>query len=147
MNLTEIDQNFAVKSQIDRTGLHFYDAEEAPFRVYGVKMVDGRYRRLPKSVAAATNEGVLMLHANTAGGRVRFVTDSPRIAIHAAMDGLEQSAHFAFTGKAGFDVYQNGVYRKTFVPSSSIKDAAALIPKKHLHSQKTKVAYTPATNE
>jgi len=122
MNLTEIDQNFAVKSQIDRTGLHFYDAEEAPFRVYGVKMVEGRYRRLPESVAAATNEGVLMLHANTAGGRVRFVTDSPRIAIHAAMDGLEQSAHFAFTGKAGFDVYQNGVYRKTFVPSSSIKD-------------------------
>lgn len=122
MKFTEIDQNFAVKKKIDRAGLHFYDAEEAPFRVYGVKMVDGRYRRLPEAVAAATNEGVLMLHANTAGGRVRFVTDSPRIAIHAAMDGLEQSPHFAFTGKAGFDIYQNGVYRKTFVPSVDIED-------------------------
>ena len=122
MNLTEIDQNFAVKSQIDRTGLHFYDAEEAPFRVYGVKMLDGRYRRLPEDVARSVSDGVYELHANTAGGRVRFVTDSPRIAIHAAMDGLYQSPHFAFAGKAGFDIYQNGAYRKTFMPPVDMKD-------------------------
>ncbi len=122
MELTKIDKNFAVQSTIDRTGLCFYDVEEAPFRVYGVKMLDGRYRRLPEEVARATNEGVHLLHANTAGGRVRFVTDSPRIAIHASMDGLEQSVHFAFTGKAGFDVYQNGVYRKTFIPPVDKKE-------------------------
>jgi hypothetical protein len=122
MDFTKIDKNFAVQIEIDRTGLHFYDVEEAPFRVYGVKMDNGRYRRLPEAVAAATNEGVHYLHANTAGGRVRFVTDSPRIAIHASMDGVEQSAHFAFAGKAGFDVYQNGVYRKTFIPTSTMRD-------------------------
>lgn len=122
MDLTKIDKNFAVKNEIDRTGLHFYDVEEAPFRIYGVKMDDGRYRRLPEAVAAATNDGVLALHANTAGGRVRFVTNSPRIAIHAAMDGMFQSPHFAFAGKAGFDVYQNGLYRKTFMPPVDMKD-------------------------
>ena len=122
MDLTKIDKNFAVQNEIDRTGLHFYDVEEAPFRVYGVKMDNGRYRRLPESVAAATNEGVLGLHANTAGGRVRFVTDSPRIAIHAAMDGMFQSPHFTFAGKCGFDVYQNGLYRKTFMPPVDMKD-------------------------
>ncbi len=122
MELTKIDKNFAVETQIDRTGLHFYDAEEAPFRVYGIKMVDGRYRRLPEEVARATSEGVHVLHANTAGGRVRFVTDSPRIAIHASMDGLYPSPHFAFAGKAGFDVYQNGMYRKTFMPPVDMKD-------------------------
>ena len=122
MDLTKIDKNFAVKNEIDRTGLHFYDVEEAPFRVYGVKLDNGYYRRLPETVAAATNDGVLALHANTAGGRVRFVTDSPRIAIHAAMDGMFQSPHFAFAGKAGFDVYQNGLYRKTFMPPVDMKD-------------------------
>ncbi len=122
MELTKIDKNFAVQSTIDRSGLHFYDVEEAPFRVYGVKMLDGRYRRMPEEVARAVSDGVYGLHTNTAGGRVRFVTDSPRIAIHASMDGLEQSAHFAFAGKAGFDVYQSGIYRKSFIPPVDMKD-------------------------
>lgn len=122
MDISKIDRNFAVQTQIDRTGLHFYDVEEAPFRVYGVKMDNGRYRRLPEAVALATSAGVHTLHGNTAGGRVRFVTDSPRIAIHAAMDGQFQSPHFAFAGKAGFDVYQNGAYRKTFMPTVDMQD-------------------------
>ncbi len=122
MDFTKIDKNFAVRTEIDRTGLHFYDVEQAPFRVYGVRMDDGRYRRLPEAVATATSKGVHWLHANTAGGRVRFVTDSPRIAIHASMDGMEHSPHFAFAGKTGFDVYQNGTYRKTFLPPIDAKD-------------------------
>ena len=122
MDISKVDKNFAVQTQIDRKGLHFYDVEEAPFRVYGVKMDDGRYRRLPEEVALATSAGVHTLHANTAGGRVRFVTDSPRIAIHASMDGQYQSPHFAFAGKAGFDIYQNGTYRKTFMPPVDMTD-------------------------
>ena len=122
MELAKLDKNFAVQNEIDRTGLCFYDVEQAPFRVYGVKMMDGCYRRLPESVARSVSEGVLGLHANTAGGRVRFVTDSPRIAIHASMDGIYHSPHFAFAGKCGFDVYQNGVYRKTFMPPVDMTD-------------------------
>lgn len=122
MNLSELDPNFAVSRTIDRTGLHFYDALEAPFSLHGVYMDGGRYRRMPESVAAAVSPGVLHLHANTAGGRVRFVTDSPRIAIHAAMDGVEPSPHFAFAGKAGFDIYRDGEYRKTFMPSVNMTD-------------------------
>lgn len=122
MEFTEIDKNFAVSKTIDRTGLHFYDVEEAPFRIYGIKMIDGYYRRIPEALAKATNDGVVMLHTNTAGGRVRFVTDSPRIAIHAVMSGMFQSPHFAYAGKAGFDVYQNGIYRKTFMPDVKMTD-------------------------
>ena len=122
MDIAKLDKNFAVQSEINRTGLHFYDVEEAPFRVYGVKMEDGRYRRMPESVARSVSDGVYGLHANTAGGRVRFVTDSPRIAIHASMDGHFQSPHFTFAGKAGFDVYQNGSYRKTFMPPVDMTD-------------------------
>ena len=122
MDISKIDKNFTVEKEIDHTGLHFYDVEEKPFRIYGLKMLDGRYRRMPEDVAKSVSEGVHVLHSNTAGGRVRFVTDSPRIAIHASMDGLEQSPHFAFAGKAGFDIYQNGVYRKTFMPRVRMTD-------------------------
>ena len=122
MDITKIDKNFAVSTTIDRAGLHFYDAEEPPFSLYGVTRMGDYFRRLPEEVAAATNEGVLELHRNTAGGRVRFITNSPRIAIHAVMDGMFQSPHFAFAGKAGFDVYLDGVYRKTFMPDVKMKD-------------------------
>ena len=122
MDFSQIDKNFAVQTKIDRTGLHFYDVEQAPFRVYGVKMENGRYRRLPEDVARSVSEGVTLLHTHTTGGRVRFVTDSPRIAVHAAMGGVEHSPHFAFTGKCGFDIYQDGVYRKTFLPPVDMKD-------------------------
>ncbi len=122
MDIAKLDKNFVVQTEIDRTGLHFYDVEQAPFRVHGVKMENGRYRRLPEEVAKAVSNGVYGLHANTAGGRVRFVTDSPRIAIHAAMDGVYHSSHGTLTGKAGFDVYQNGIYRKSFIPPVNMKD-------------------------
>ena len=62
------------------------------------------------------------LHANTAGGRVRFVTDSSYIAIQAKMDGLGKMPHFAFTGSIGFDMYADNFYIKTFAPSVDITD-------------------------
>ena len=53
MNARLFDPPYAVQTEIERAELCFYDVEEAPFRVYGTKMVDGCYRRLPAAVAAA----------------------------------------------------------------------------------------------
>lgn len=122
MDISKIDKNFVVETKIQRDGLRFYDIEDEPFRVYGVQMDDGRYRRLPESVAKATSEGVLHLHSNTAGGRVRFVTDSPYIAISAVMDGLGKMPHFPLTGSIGFDLYTGKRYLNTFVPPFASTD-------------------------
>lgn len=103
--IEEIDQNFKVPGNINRDGAVFYDALQSPFRIYGVFMENGRFRRLPEAVAKTVNEGVLRLHANTAGGRLRFRTDSPYVAISARMDNIGKMPHFALTGSAGFDVY------------------------------------------
>ena len=119
MDFSKIDKNFAVQTKIDRTGLCFYDVEQAPFRIYGVKMENGCYRRLPEDVARSVSEGVTLLHTHTTGGRVRFVTDSPRIAIHAAMGGVEHSPHFALTGKCGFDIYPSRRYGRTSATSAT----------------------------
>lgn len=123
MDISKIDKNFAIETNIDREGLEFFDVEQAPFSVHGVKMDDGRYRRMPEAVAKATSEGVLHLHANTAGGRVRFITDSPYIAISAKMDAIGRMNHFPLTGSAGFDLYTGTHYLGTYRPPHNIVDS------------------------
>lgn len=73
----EIDKNFKVETQLGKDDIRFYSVLEAPFSVHGVFHEGGKFRRLPEKVAETVNEGVLFLHANTTGGRVRFRTDSP----------------------------------------------------------------------
>lgn len=121
-DVSSVDKNFAIKTQIEKNDIKFYKIDEAPFKIYGVFRENGKYRRMPESVARSVSEGVYVLHSNTAGGRVRFVTDSPYIAIHAKMDGLGKMPHFALTGSVGFDLYADNCYIKTFVPPFDIKD-------------------------
>ena len=104
-NIAEIDPNFKIETKIVQEDLRFYDPRQAPFQIYGVFFADGKFRRLPESVAEATSTGVLRLHTNTAGGRIRFQTDSSYVAIHAKMSGISRMSHFPMTGTAGFDLY------------------------------------------
>lgn len=126
MNIAELDKNFKVEAEINKDGMKFYDVENEPFAVYGVYKEDGRYRRMPEAVAATVSKGVLGLHDRTAGGRVRFMTDSAKISIIAKMPFVNKSPHFALTGTAGFDLYEKTEegynYIKTFRPSNDITD-------------------------
>ena len=54
---------------------------------------DGKFRRMPENVAARVSDGVLSLHTNTSGGRVRFRTDSPYVVIHAKMAEICKAPH------------------------------------------------------
>ena len=126
MRIEEIDKNLAVDSTIDKTGLTFFRFDEAPFRVYGDlrREEDGLLYRLPKEVAANTSRGVLGLAACTAGGRVRFKTNSTRVAIIAKYDTVALMPHFALSGSAGLDIYVDGMYTKTFVPPMNMPNKA-----------------------
>ena len=122
MDIAKIDKNFAVETKIEREGLVFFDAESAPFRICGVYRDGDKFRRLPEAVSKAANDGVWRLHANTAGGRVRFVTDSPFIAISACMGNVGKMPHFPFTGSIGFDLYSGKRYFRTFVPPVDVTE-------------------------
>lgn len=124
-NMSLIDSNFKVESNINESNIRFYDVKTSPFKIHGVFYEDGKFRRLPENVAGTVNEGVYDLHANTAGGRVRFKTDSPYVAIHAKMPVIGKMPHFALTGSAGFDLYicdEQERFFKTFVPPFDIQD-------------------------
>jgi len=119
-DFTKIDKNFSVKTKVERDDLHYYDIEQEPFKIYGVKKENGMFRRLPEKVAAGVSMGVYKLHTQTAGGRVRFVTDSSFVVIHAMLENIPHYAHMPLTCKAGLDMYakEEGVerYVGTFVP-------------------------------
>ena len=124
-NISRIDPNFKVETHIKETDIRFYDAKQAPFQIFGVFYDSGKFRRLPESVAKTVSPGVHELHANTAGGRVRFKTDSAYIAIHAKMPNIGKMPHFALTGSAGFDLYiydESERYMRTFVPPFNMED-------------------------
>ena len=120
MDISAIDKNFAVDTEIDKTGLKFYSIDEKPFRLYGVMREDSDYVRLPKAIAATVNSGVRDLNYNTAGGRVRFVTNSKKIAIIARFSSAAQSVHMPFSVKAGVDIYIGDKFEGTFLPPVSL---------------------------
>lgn len=121
---SKIDKNFDVKTKLDLEDVHFYSALEEPFSLHGVFYRDGRFRRMPAKVAESVSASVFKLHTHTAGGRIRFKTDSDFIAIKAVMPQIVKRSHFALTGTAGFDLYVGSEerYVKTFVPPITIED-------------------------
>lgn len=123
-DLAQIDKNFSI-AEVDGSRFEFRDCREEPFRIYGLILPnaeDPHFMRLPSKVAATVNEGVLSLASCTAGGRIRFRTDSPSVAIRAKMHNIYRGDHFPMTGSAGFDLYADGIYRGTFRPPFEITD-------------------------
>jgi hypothetical protein len=98
---------YGFTTSLDLPGVTFRSVREKPFDLYGFydPYAPGVFRRIPKDVAEATNGGVVGLHTNTAGGRVRFRTDSSYIALHAAVKGEYVAQHFPLVGSSGFDLY------------------------------------------
>ena len=116
-NIAEIDKNFNVGASINKEGIKFYDAKTNPFSIHGLTYSDGIFHRVPLSVAKNTSAGVNYLNYNTAGGRVRFKTNSSYVAISVKYALLGKMPHFAFCGSIGFDLYEGTRYVKTFAPS------------------------------
>ena len=80
-----IDKNMVVNKTIGDAEVVWHDVRQEPFALHGFyePLTEPFFRRVPADVAAATSEGVNLLSRESAGGRVRFSTDSPYIAIRA----------------------------------------------------------------
>lgn len=124
--IEEIDKNLKVTSTLEEKDIVFFNVCQSPFKVYGITHDGTQFRRIPKDVAKNTNDGVLGLSTNTAGGRVRFKTDSPYVAISAKMPWITKFSHMALCGTSGFDMYlyQDGHYKfeNTFFPPVDMTD-------------------------
>lgn len=118
----QIDKNLAVTATVQGEDLRFYNVRTEPFQVYGLLpgAPEAPFRRIPEDVATQVSPGVTLLHRRTAGGRVRFRTDSRCVAIRAKMPEKVLMPHMPFLGSSGFDLYvtENGqwLYKGSFMP-------------------------------
>jgi lysophospholipase L1-like esterase len=127
-DISKIDKNFKA---VERSGSVMQEITLPSDRLdlYGVyyEPSEGRFRRLPNYVAEKVNDGVKNLATNTAGGRIRFITNSPYIAIKVVLPHATFFSHMALAGVAGFDLYvkENGRYtsKKTFLPPYNFEDS------------------------
>ena len=65
-NISKIDSNFAIQTELELDHVKFYDIQQEPFTIYGVFHENGLYRRMPEAVAKTVNPGVERLHQHTA---------------------------------------------------------------------------------
>lgn len=120
-NIAEIDKNFKLNTNIQKDDIKFYDAKDPRLGLRGL-MFEDKYCRIPKEIAQNTNEGVKTLYAMTAGGRLRFVTDSEYIVLSCKLPYFAPSVHMTLGGVCGFDLYVDNVFYAMFAPPLDVKD-------------------------
>lgn len=131
-----IDKNMIVNRTIGDAEVIWYDVRKAPFVLYGIMTPDDEepyYHRVPHAVAAATSPGVDKLARESAGGRIRFSTNSPYIAIRAKFRVVGRSSHLTLISSSGFDLYIDGEFGSRFVkefrmPYDMVDSYEQLIP-------------------
>lgn len=116
MDFTKIDKNMKVETKIERDGLTFYDIDKAPVNIHGIFREDDRYVRMPRDLADNVNDSIRWLNGHTSGGRIRFITDSPYIALKLQIGGQSKFSFFSVTGIMGCDVYSGKQYYGTIIP-------------------------------
>ncbi len=124
MDISLVDRNFAIEPTVTKEDIVWHDVKEEAFDIYGLYDPKNTYPfyRLPPEVAAQANSGVHALAYNVAGGRIRFRTDSPYIAVRIVYDSIAQFGHMPRSGTSGIDIYryEDGTYTylRTAIPQA-----------------------------
>lgn len=119
-----------ILGNIGRDDVEWYDVRKAPFQIFGLYHPETEpiFKRLPDEIGLNTNRGIKELYLESAGGRIRFSTDSEYVAVRVEYNFYYPSNHFAASGKAGLDLYidepelRHSRYYRTYVPPVELKD-------------------------
>lgn len=116
-NYINLDKNMVVTTDFGDTQVAWYDVRKAPFVLHGLykPQTEPFFHRMPDNVAEATSPSVALLQRESAGGRVRFSTNSPFIAIRAKYLAVGRSPHIPLVSNAGFDLYRDGAFGQEYV--------------------------------
>ncbi len=125
MDIRDIDKNFAQSTVFDKEKVDFFKVTEAPFELYGVfyDEKEGRFLRMSYDLSPKVSDGVHYLNRHTAGGRVRFSTNSKTLTLLIEYGGLEPMPHMTNAGCCGFSLCENTESEELFLggafPTSS----------------------------
>lgn len=96
--------------------LKWHDPKVAPIQLAGFAWfdTDEAYRRMPLAPREPLPAAVDQLANATAGGQIRFITDSTLVAVRVQLAGVANMTHMPATGQCGCDVYLERAGRKVF---------------------------------
>lgn len=106
---------------------------QSPFVITGFPWLklDLRYRRLPLEPSFKLPDAVNHLANHTAGGQIRFRTNSPRLSLRVRLSNPADMYHMAPSGQCGFDCYEELggklLYRSTTVLSPKNPEYEAVL--------------------
>jgi lysophospholipase L1-like esterase len=102
----KLDPNMTLK-KADADGIVWFDPRAEPFELSGFEWIkeDSVYRRLPLNPSWEIRDAVDQLANHTAGGQVRFRTNSKRILVKVELRERSGMYHMPATGQSGFDLY------------------------------------------
>lgn len=131
-DISLIDDNFRIDDFQD-SGLRYYNVLEEPFSIHGLyePRALGKFTRMPDAYREnpAICEGTRELIYCTAGGRIRFATDSPCIAVLVELEGIVNLSHMAATGHSGVDIMickrgsKDYAFKRVCMPTGFTEDA------------------------
>lgn len=124
MKASRLDCGVILPHRLKEKDIVFINAQNGPFRLHGVFFdeTSGRYLRMKQGVASAFDDVFQNLNADTAGGRLRFKTDSPYIALFARQKNNIQLNMMSLCGQSGFDIYADNKYIGTYLPKTNVKN-------------------------
>ncbi|MDF2937142.1 MAG: hypothetical protein K0Q90_2515 [Paenibacillaceae bacterium] len=124
--LEQFDRNMRMTGTREE-GLCWFDPREAPFRLGGFPWIsqDGVYRRMPLHPEEALPQAVNWLADHTAGGHIRFRTDSRELHIRVKLKDRANMYHMAPTGQCGFDCYIGAPGEEKFAGTATLRPEEA----------------------
>ena len=118
-DISLVDANFLKGSALSAEEFEWRNVQSQPFEIRGLAVAEGeRFVRLPVEELPKYSEGVQLLSYHTAGGRVRFRTDSARVAVRVKSLNAGAMSHMPLTGSAGVDIYKNGAFAASVRPAT-----------------------------
>ncbi|MBR2375329.1 MAG: hypothetical protein IKA88_03470 [Clostridia bacterium] len=134
MGIEKVDKNFIIQYSegMDSTKKDYYRIPSEPFDLYGIEYdyARERFSRIDYNLAESVNENIAYLSVHTAGGRLRFSTDSNSLELVVRYQEFAPMAHIPCTGSSGFmllEERENGcTIAAQFAPQVNNKDGYIL---------------------
>ncbi|MEZ4810681.1 MAG: SGNH/GDSL hydrolase family protein [Allomuricauda sp.] len=102
----KLDPSMAIE-EVSVDSIIWLDPRNEPIKIVGFEWMqqDNVYRRLPLHPQWPIRDAVSQLADHTAGGQMRFQTDSKKIVLKVELGEESGMYHMAPTGQSGFDLY------------------------------------------
>lgn len=132
MKVYELDKKLNITTDYNDRDIVWLDVKYSPFKISGIFYDDKQkqYIRMPQQVADSVKSEIKYLNRQTAGGRVRFKTNSKFIAIHAVMAHGEKTyvntSHSCFDlqrKNPEFDYLKEYTFCNSFIPPQYLNES------------------------